>query len=62
MLGAEFGAVLDQARAGDDTGFARLWRDPEGRTRLGDEALERAREQLGEERYYRGLMDVYGDG
>jgi len=28
--------------------------------RLGAAALERSREELGEERYYRGLMDVYG--
>src|SRR5579859_6700332 len=27
VLGTEFGAVLDQARHGDDAGFARLWRD-----------------------------------
>ena len=39
--------------------LARLWRDPEARTRLGEGALERARDQLGEERYYRGLMGVY---
>jgi glycosyltransferase involved in cell wall biosynthesis len=42
--------------------LARLWRDPDGRARLGAKALERARERLGEERYYRGLMDVYGSG
>jgi glycosyltransferase involved in cell wall biosynthesis len=39
--------------------LARLWRDPGERARLGGEALARAREELGEERYYRGLMDVY---
>jgi glycosyltransferase involved in cell wall biosynthesis len=38
---------------------ARLWRDPAERARLGTVVLERARERLGEERYYRGLMDVY---
>ena len=27
VLGAEFSAVLEQARRGDDAGFARLWRD-----------------------------------
>jgi RNA polymerase sigma-70 factor, ECF subfamily len=27
VLGAEFSAVLDQARHGDDAAFARLWRD-----------------------------------
>jgi glycosyltransferase involved in cell wall biosynthesis len=40
--------------------LARVWRDPSERGRLGKEALERARRQLAEERYYRGLMDVYG--
>jgi RNA polymerase sigma-70 factor (ECF subfamily) len=27
VLGADFSTVLDQARRGDDAGFARLWRD-----------------------------------
>jgi glycosyltransferase involved in cell wall biosynthesis len=40
--------------------LARVWRDPSERGRLGAQTLERARELLGEERYYRGLMDVYG--
>jgi glycosyltransferase involved in cell wall biosynthesis len=40
--------------------LGRLWRDPGERARAGTEALARAREQLGEERYYRGLLEVYG--
>ncbi len=36
-----------------------LWDDPEARRRLGEEVLERARERLGEDRYYDGLMEVY---
>jgi glycosyltransferase involved in cell wall biosynthesis len=39
-----------------------LWHDHDRRARLGAEALERASERLGEDRYYRGLMEVYGDG
>jgi glycosyltransferase involved in cell wall biosynthesis len=39
-----------------------LWRDSDERARLGARALEHARVQLGEERYYRGLMAVYGAG
>jgi glycosyltransferase involved in cell wall biosynthesis len=42
--------------------LARLWRDSEERTRLGSDALARARDQLGEEHYYRRLMDVYEGG
>jgi glycosyltransferase involved in cell wall biosynthesis len=53
-------AVLPAEEAGAWTAaLARVWRDPEERTRLGSEALERAREQLGADRYYRDLMDVY---
>jgi glycosyltransferase involved in cell wall biosynthesis len=37
----------------------RLWGDPAERARLGTAALERARDRLGEARYYRGLMDTY---
>jgi glycosyltransferase involved in cell wall biosynthesis len=36
-----------------------LWRDPEKRSRAGEDALVRARELFGEERFYSGLMDVY---
>lgn len=39
--------------------LAGLWGDPGERGRLGSEVLERARERLGEDRYYRGLMDAY---
>jgi glycosyltransferase involved in cell wall biosynthesis len=37
-----------------------LWSDRDRRRRAGAAALERARELFGEERFYRGLMDVYG--
>jgi glycosyltransferase involved in cell wall biosynthesis len=36
-----------------------LWRDPAVRARRGREALTRARERFGEDRYYAGLMEVY---
>ncbi len=39
--------------------LGRLWRDPEDRARVGAELLSTAREQLGEERYYRELIDLY---
>lgn len=52
MLSAEDVAAWTDA-------LARLWRAPGERARLGGEALERARERFGEERYYRGLVDVY---
>jgi glycosyltransferase involved in cell wall biosynthesis len=39
-----------------------LWADPAERERLGAVALEGARARFGEERYYRGLMSVYGEG
>jgi glycosyltransferase involved in cell wall biosynthesis len=48
----------------DNTAWARalgdLWREPARRRELGDAALARARELFGEERYYEGLMNVYG--
>jgi glycosyltransferase involved in cell wall biosynthesis len=37
-----------------------LWVDPERRTRVGDELLERSRERLGEDSYYERLMAAYG--
>jgi glycosyltransferase involved in cell wall biosynthesis len=55
------GAVLPAEDAGAWTdALRRLWSGPGERARFGASALERARDQLGEERYYRGLMDVYG--
>jgi glycosyltransferase involved in cell wall biosynthesis len=36
-----------------------LWADPDERRTRGEQALARAREQCGEERYYEGLMRVY---
>ncbi len=40
-----------------------LWRDPQGRRAGGERALERARVQFGEDRYYEALLAVYaGDG
>jgi glycosyltransferase involved in cell wall biosynthesis len=39
--------------------LARLWGDRGERARLGALVLERAHERLGEDRYYRGLMDAY---
>ncbi|HEY1591489.1 MAG TPA: glycosyltransferase family 4 protein [Solirubrobacteraceae bacterium] len=41
--------------------LASLWADPVERERLGAAALDSARERFGEERYYRGLMAVYGE-
>jgi glycosyltransferase involved in cell wall biosynthesis len=40
--------------------LAGLWADPERRSRDGATVLERARERLGEDRYYDSLMEVYG--
>ena len=37
-----------------------LWREPARRRELGDAALARARALFGEDRYYEGLMSVYG--
>jgi glycosyltransferase involved in cell wall biosynthesis len=42
--------------------LARLWRDPDERARVGARARARARDQLGEERYHRGLIELYGAG
>lgn len=54
------GAVLPAEGAGAWTeALRRLWSDPGERARLGESALERARERFGEERYYRGLIEVY---
>ena len=52
VLGAEDQRAWTEA-------LGQLWGDPPERARLGAVALERARERLGEERYYRGLMEVY---
>ena len=49
VLGAEDQRAWTEA-------LGQLWGDPPERARLGAVALERARERLGEERYYRGLM------
>jgi glycosyltransferase involved in cell wall biosynthesis len=38
-----------------------LWEDPERRRELGDGLLAHARERLGEDTYYEGLMAVYGE-
>jgi len=40
--------------------MSELWRDPAVRRRRAEEALARVGERFGEERFYRGLMDVYG--
>ncbi len=40
--------------------LSQLWGDAAERERLGAAALDSARERFGEERYYAGLMDVYG--
>ena len=40
-------------------GLAQLWRQPGERQELGERALERARRELGEESYLRGLLDLY---
>jgi glycosyltransferase involved in cell wall biosynthesis len=39
-----------------------LWGDALERERVGAAALEDARQRFGEDRYYRGLMAVYGEG
>jgi glycosyltransferase involved in cell wall biosynthesis len=59
LVGGE--AVL----AADDLGawteaLGRLWAASALRQRRGSEALARARDRLGEDRYYAGLMEVYG--
>jgi glycosyltransferase involved in cell wall biosynthesis len=38
-----------------------LWEDPARRGELGEQALQRARDRLGEERYYDRLIDMYSD-
>jgi glycosyltransferase involved in cell wall biosynthesis len=40
--------------------MGKLWGDSEERRRAGAAALARARERFGEDRFYSGLMDVYG--
>jgi glycosyltransferase involved in cell wall biosynthesis len=73
VLGSDRGGVPELVAfagtvlAAEDLGawtaaLSRLWEDVEERARLGAAALSRAREQFGEERYYRGLMEVYGRG
>jgi glycosyltransferase involved in cell wall biosynthesis len=57
----------DAVLAADDLGawteaLARVWADSDSRARLGSEALDRARDRLGENRYYAGLMEVYDAG
>jgi len=42
--------------------LSRLWQDVEGRRRMGDQALERARKEHGEEAYYNRLLEVYTSG
>ena len=50
--------------AGEVSGWAaamaELWNDAELRAERAAAALARARELFGEERFYSGLMDVYG--
>ena len=54
------GSVL---RADDPDAWARalgeLWEDPARRGELGEQVLERARDRLGEDRYYDRLIDIY---
>jgi glycosyltransferase involved in cell wall biosynthesis len=40
--------------------MAELWRDREERRRLGAAALARAHEEFGADRFYSGLMEIYG--
>jgi glycosyltransferase involved in cell wall biosynthesis len=40
--------------------LAELWHDRSGRRERGQRALQRARERFGEDRYYEGLLRVYG--
>jgi glycosyltransferase involved in cell wall biosynthesis len=40
--------------------LSELWRSPALRTHRGEEALARAHDHFGEDRYYEGLMQVYG--
>ena len=50
--------------ADDPAGWAAplhdLWHDPGSRSERGSAALERARERFGEDRFYEGLMRLYG--
>jgi glycosyltransferase involved in cell wall biosynthesis len=56
------GSVL---RADDPDAWARalgeLWEDPARRGELGEQVLERARDRLGEDRYYDRLIDIYAN-
>jgi glycosyltransferase involved in cell wall biosynthesis len=42
--------------------LSRLWQDPGQRRRMGEQALERARREHGEDAYYDRLVEVYGTG
>ena len=48
------GAVPEWARAMDE-----LWSDRKLRQARGEQALARARERFGAERFYSGLMSIY---
>ena len=61
LVGAE--SALDPEDTDGWAGALReLWENPRRREQLGNEALSRAREQLGEDRFYEALMRVYSPG
>jgi glycosyltransferase involved in cell wall biosynthesis len=69
VLGSDRGGIPElveegAALAADDAGawagaLRRLWEDPAARREHGQRALQRARERLGEDRYYERLTEVY---
>ena len=58
MVGEEH-VLPDRDVASWAAAMSALWNDEAERTRRGAEALARARELFGEERFYSALMDVY---
>jgi glycosyltransferase involved in cell wall biosynthesis len=58
-LVGEHGLVRPGGASAWGEALAKLWRDPELRQIRGLEALGRARERLGEDRYYTRLMEIY---
>jgi glycosyltransferase involved in cell wall biosynthesis len=60
IVGAD--AVLPaEAPAEWAAALAQLWADPALRRSRGERALSRARERFGEDRFYEGLMQAYGE-
>ena len=61
-LVGEEGALDPDDVAAWTRALRQLWDEPDRRERLGAQALRRARNLFGEDRYYDALMEVYGAG